>query len=115
AFWEANYARGGDSGAGSYGEMADFKAEVLNRFVLEHNLQTVLEFGCGDGNQLSLARYPSYIGLDVAKTAIDLCRYRFANDAAKSFFWYDPNYFVDRTGVFRADLVISLDVIFHLI
>src|SRR5690606_41175429 len=39
AFWEANYARGGDSGAGSYGEMADFKAEVLNRFVLEHNLQ----------------------------------------------------------------------------
>src|SRR5579864_6395854 len=69
-YWDQRYAEGGTSGSGSYGEQAAFKAEILNGFVARHGIQSVIEFGCGDGNQLSLASYPSYVGLDVSRTAI---------------------------------------------
>jgi len=75
----------------------------------------VIEFGCGDGNQLSLADYPAYIGLDVSETAIKLCIQRFVGDRTKSFFLYDPHCFSDPTGALRADVAISLDVLFHLV
>jgi SAM-dependent methyltransferase len=114
-FWEQNYARGDTSGAGSYGRAAQGKADFLNAFVSQHAVQSVVEFGCGDGNQLSLAEYPRYVGLDVSRTAIGLCRERFAADPAKSFFLYDGTCFADRGGVFAADLALSLDVIYHLV
>ena len=115
SYWEVRYERGGTSGPGSYGELALFKAEFLNALVSERGVTSVCEFGCGDGHQLSLAHYPEYVGLDVSKTAIDLCVRRFRDDASKSFFLYSPEHFVDHAGVFKADLVLSLDVIFHLV
>ena len=81
----ARYAGGDDSGVGSYGEFAAFKGEVLNDLVREQRVESVIEFGCGDGNQLSLAAYPRYLGLDVSPTAVARCRDRFAHDATKSF------------------------------
>ena len=85
-YWENNYVRGGTSGNGSYGAFAQAKAEFLNTFVRRHDIKVVIEFGCGDGNQLALAEYPRYIGLDVSRAAIALCKRRFADDLAKSFF-----------------------------
>jgi len=114
-YWENRYAHGGTSGAGSYGLLAEFKAEILNAFVQEHQILSVIEFGCGDGNQLSLAHYPAYIGLDVSKTAIRLCIERFRQDPSKSFFLYDSQCFMDRHNTFTAELALSLDVIFHLL
>jgi SAM-dependent methyltransferase len=113
-YWERNYAEGGTSGAGSYDALALGKAAFLNEFVRIHSIGSVIDFGCGDGNQLSLANYPAYIGLDVSRTAIQWCEQRFAADLAKSFFLYDGACFTDRAGVFTADLAISLDVIYHL-
>jgi cyclopropane fatty-acyl-phospholipid synthase-like methyltransferase len=115
SFWERNYARGGTSGSGSYGALAQAKAGFLNEFVHEHDLQSVIEFGCGDGHQLSLADYPRYVGLDVSRSAVILCKRRFADDPTKSFFLYDGDCFVDRASLFTADLAISLDVIYHLV
>lgn len=115
SFWERNYARGGTSGSGSYGALAQAKAGFLNEFVHQHDLQSVIEFGCGDGHQLSLADYPRYVGLDVSRSAVTLCQRRFADDPTKSFFLYDGDCFVDRAGLFTADLAISLDVIYHLV
>jgi hypothetical protein len=31
-YWEQRYARGWNSGVGSYGRLAEFKAQVLNNF-----------------------------------------------------------------------------------
>ena len=62
-YWEQRYAQGGNSGVGSCGKFAEFKAELLNRFVAQHGVHTVIEFGCGDGNQLSLARISSLHGV----------------------------------------------------
>jgi len=109
SYWEKRYSSGGSSGPGSYRHLARFKADVLNQFVAEHRIDTVIEFGCGDGNQLSLATYPPYIGFDVSATAIDMCRKRFHGDSEKTF-----KLMSDYSGE-RADLTLSLDVIFHLV
>ena len=113
-FWEQHYAEGATSGNGSYGALAEGKSRFLNELVRERAVSTIIEFGCGDGNQLSLADYPRYIGLDVSRNAIGLCQRRFADDPAKSFFLYDGACFTDRAGVFSADLALSLDVVYHL-
>ena len=112
AYWENRYHKGGNSGQGSYGELAQAKADTLNAFVQDHNIQSIMDFGCGDGNQLLLAEYPSYIGLDVSPTAIQTCDKLFADDETKQFFVYDPSTF-DETQ--KADLTLSIDVIFHLV
>src|SRR5690349_10767553 len=57
-YWESRYARGGNSGPGSYGRLAAWKAEFLNDFVRDNEVKSVVELGCGDGNQLRLMRYP---------------------------------------------------------
>jgi SAM-dependent methyltransferase len=108
-FWEKIYKRGLTSGTGSYGRLAEFKAEILNQFVAEHDVRSVIELGCGDGNQLSLAEYPEYMGFDVSPTAVSLCRERFAKDPTKSFEIYRHPIKV------RAELALSLDVIYHLL
>jgi SAM-dependent methyltransferase len=115
AYWEQAYARGGTSGPGSYGVLARGKADFLNQLVKARDIQSVIEFGCGDGNQLSLATYPRYVGLDVSRTAIGLCMQRFSGDPNKSFFLYDSSCFVDRASLFKADLAMSLDVVYHLV
>jgi protein O-GlcNAc transferase len=89
--------------------LAVFKADILNAFVAENDLQTVIEFGCGDGNQLSLVEYPSYIGVDVSQTAVDLCARKFHQDDSKSF------YLTGEAEPFTAQLSLSLDVIYHLV
>jgi hypothetical protein len=108
-YWEERYRQGGTSGPGSYGILAQYKADFLNRFVVEHAVHSVIEFGCGDGHQLSLAHYPTYTGYDVSPAALDLCRTRFAADRTKSFLPM-PAY----AGA-TADLTLSLDVIYHLL
>lgn len=109
-YWVDRYQREGwNSGAGSYGRLAAFKAEVLNDFVAKNGVETVLELGSGDGNQASLARYPAYHGFDISPDAVDLCRKRFADDPTKTFS------VVADLGETKADLALSLDVIYHLI
>lgn len=111
-YWQNRYLNGGNSGSGSYNNLAQFKAEVINKFVIDNKVNTVIEWGCGDGNQLLLAEYPHYIGLDVSNDAIKLCTGLFKNDVNKSFICIEEGDFV---FVEKADLTLSLDVIFHLI
>lgn len=112
AYWERRYARGGDSGAGSSGRLAAYKAEIVNRFVRDNNIRSVVEFGCGDGQQLRLADYPSYLGLDISMTAVGRCRALFAGDPSKKFETYDPEKF--EASDCQADMALSMEVIFHL-
>lgn len=109
AYWEKRYSAGGDSGVGSYSFFAQFKADVLNEFVATHDVHTVIEFGCGDGNQLGLAKFPTYLGFDVSSTAVEKCQELFKSDAHKSF-----RLTSEYKGE-KADLALSLDVIYHLI
>lgn len=108
-YWESRYAANETSGAGSYGELALFKAEVINSFIANEQIETVIDFGCGDGNQLKLAEYPKYLGLDVSMTVISRCKHQFSSDPSKQF------KLMDEYNGEKADLALSLDVIYHLI
>jgi len=109
AYWKQRYDDGGNSGPGSYGHLAEFKNSILNRFVGDYQVQSVIEFGCGDGNQLRNARYPHYLGFDISEKAVALCHHLFVEDATKLFRLMD-----DYAGE-TAELSLSLDVIFHLV
>lgn len=111
SYWEERYRRGGSSGAGSYGRLARFKAQVINQFVARNEVTSVVEFGCGDGAQLALARYPRYVGIDVSQHAVELCRRRFSADPTKRFYHSSEVQATGQTG----DLVMSLDVLYHLV
>lgn len=114
AYWEERYRAGGTSGVGSCGVLAQYKADVVNRFVAEHDVKTVIEFGCGDGTQLGLMNYPQYLGLDVAPSAVALCRAAFRADDTKRFLLYEPGVLRGR-GDPGADLTVCLDVLYHII
>ncbi|MBO7746128.1 hypothetical protein I8J29_18110 [Paenibacillus sp. MWE-103] len=112
-YWEDAYKGGATSGSGSFGDLAAFKAEVVNGLVARYNARRVVEFGCGDGNQLRLMRYPSYLGLDVSASAVRMCAERFASDESKSFMLYRPGLLVNR-GFLEADMTVCLDVLYHI-
>ena len=108
-YWQERYLAGGNSGEGSYGGLAKFKSEIINKFVEDNNIKTVIEYGCGDGNQLQLGKYENYLGLDVSPECVKWCKNIFSGDGSKQFKLmseYDNEF---------ADLTLSLDVIYHLI
>ena len=108
-YWIQRYNSGGNSGAGSYNKLAEFKAEIINEFIKNNNIETIIEYGCGDGNQLKLAEYPSYIGFEISPKAIKLCQDIFEHDKTKSF-----RLMTEYKGE-TAQLTLSLDVIYHLV
>jgi SAM-dependent methyltransferase len=109
-YWEDRYGSGGSSGVGSYGKFAEFKASVLNEFLERNKPDSIIEFGCGDGNQLSLLQFQGrYLGFDISESALSICRHRFRTDTSKSF--RNLQEYADEVG----DLALSLDVIFHLV
>ena len=112
-YWRKRYESGGNSGAGSYGALADFKAAALNDFVAREKIQSAIEYGSGDGNQLSLLHISEYTGLDVSARVIEVLRERYAGDLTKSFREYNPDNFI-ADGSTLADIGLSMDVILHL-
>lgn len=108
-YWIERYQCGGKSGMGSYNQLAEFKAEILNRFVSKKEIDSIIEYGCGDGNQLKLYNIPNYLGFDISPDVIAICQKLFSNDANKSFKMI--NEYSNET----ADLTLSIDVIYHLI
>lgn len=108
-YWEERYSQAGNSGAGSYGRLAKFKADVINNFINQNSINSVIEFGVGDGNQLSLFNIPSYVGYDVSQTILENISKKFNRDKTKIF------KHVDQSEGDKADLTLSLDVIYHLI
>lgn len=111
-YWENRYKTGKNSGLGSYDpEAIKFKSDYVNSLIKNNNIKTLVEFGCGDGNQLKLFKgYNHYYGTDISETVIKNCKNLFKNDNNKTF-EYDLSKIIDK----KYDLSISLDVIYHLV
>lgn len=112
-YWERRYMQGGDSGDGSYGKIARYKAKYINAIVAEHGIRSVIEWGCGDGNQLRYLNMPEYTGVDVSTAAISNLRKQYKHDKNKKFFSLGELKPLGEIGVFQ--LSMSLDVIYHLV
>ncbi len=102
-YWENRYRQGGNSGAGSYGRLAIFKANVINDVINKHEVNSLIEFGCGDGEQLKLYEVKEYTGIDISETALRMCRKKHP----------DKTFAKHATG--KYDMAMSIDVIFHLV
>ena len=109
-YWEKRYESGRNSGAGSYGRLAQFKAHFLNSFFSLNAVSSAVELGCGDGNQLSLLKIEKYTGIDVSRAAVEKCRGMFSDRP-------NFNFMTERQGmrVPLHDVALSLDVVFHLV
>ena len=66
-YWDDRYKKGGNSGDGSYNNLAIFKSQIINSFLLHttNSIESIIDYGVGDGNQLSLLNLADkkYIGL----------------------------------------------------
>jgi SAM-dependent methyltransferase len=109
SYWQQRYAEGGDSGLGSYGKFAQFKAQVLNELFADESIGSVIEFGCGDGNQVRMLKIADYLGVDVSPEAIERCRRDFDGHPGRRFI-FDHDYHGE-----RAQCSLSLDVVYHLV
>ncbi len=107
AYWDGRYRRGGNSGSGSYGRLAAFKAAFINAFMADNQVADVIDLGCGDGNLLSLLRVGAYTGVDVSDTVLHGLRRRYRD---QRFVPFDAI-----ADLPAADLALSIDVIFHLV
>jgi len=108
-YWEKRYQSGGNSGSGSYNNLAEFKSQVINDFVERNQIDSAIEFGCGDGNQLKYLTIKNYLGVDVSEKAVQICLELFRNDSTKKF------KVLSSFGNEKATLTMSLDVIYHLV
>lgn len=111
-YWRARYRAGGDSGAGSSGQLLQYKADFVNKFVDANAVKAVLDHGCGDGRLASkLDMVEQYIGYDVAHTALE----QFAKNCPKGAGPQRVDAVILKDGMeLMAQLGLSLDVIFHL-
>lgn len=101
------------SGDGSYGENAIFKSDCVNESITRYGIKTILDFGCGDGNQASMFHgYGLYVGVDIAPKAIELCREKYKGRKHCIFAHASK---MDKFVNLKIDLVLSMDVIFHLV
>ena len=117
-YWDRRYARGEDSGVGSRGESLKYKADYLNSAFKKYDIESVFDFGCGDGNLVSLLNTKLYFGIDVSVESIRACRIRFRSEngyyfECGHFFEYTPE--VIREKINPLDCVMCIDVLYHII
>jgi len=114
--WETHYSLGGTSGEGSEGRVASYKRDVINQLISDLRIESVVEFGAGDGVLCSMINYSSYVGYDVSLTTISNLRSKFAGDVHRKFAHYGGEMLnpTSSLGV-GSDLALSMEVIFHLV
>lgn len=111
AQWNRRYRRGGTSGPGSEGEAAQEKADYLYAFVDKHDVKSVIDWGVGDGEVLSRWMPKiQYTGIDVADFIVRRLQQQFYADNENMAF---ATLQAARAMQQRAELALSLDVIFH--
>jgi 2-polyprenyl-3-methyl-5-hydroxy-6-metoxy-1,4-benzoquinol methylase len=117
-FWNTRYARGSTSGAGSAGPEAQWKVEQIIRACGRRRIETVLDLGCGDGRlgRAVVDRLPgvSYLGVDQAPAALELARQVAAAGMEYAQGDLTEGAEAPESELHQADLVLCLDVLFHL-
>ena len=111
-YWNNRYLKGQNSGSGSYNHLAEFKASIINNFIKKNEIDSIIDYGVGDGNQLKLINTNNiiYTGIDINEFIISKCKQLFKNDINKTFILED-----DIINNLKAELGLSCDVIYHLI
>ena len=107
-YWIERYRHGGTSGAGSTGRLNIFKSGLLNSIIQKYEIESVIDFGCGQGAILELLEVNEYLGYDPSIEVIQSLKDKYSTDLSKAFEH-------DFKKIGRKELVISFDVIYHLV
>lgn len=115
-YWDRRYREGRTSGSGSEGDEGRYKAGYVNSLIDSHDVTSVIDWGCGDGQVLELLQvgpkyspYVAYTGIDVSPTILDRNRRLF-----REFCFATPDEASMPNREWTADLALSMDVLFHL-
>lgn len=105
-YWENRYRSGGNSGYGSYGDQLARKLAWLKNL---EGIKTISEIGCGDMNFGSnlLKIYPKakYVGSDISRGIVTQNQGRYPEHI----------FTTENSEVPPADLVLCIDVLFHVL
>ena len=111
-FWDSRYASGGTSGAGSYGAEGMWKLHQIALATVGRGITSILDLGVGDGSMCAqvAGMYPlaEYVGVDVSAEGVALAKPRVPVHVDLRV--GD----ITRDSLPSADLVLCLDVLFHL-
>lgn len=107
-YWNTRYLEGGNSGAGSTGRLNSFKAEYLESVIQKYQIQSILDFGCGQGAILDFIKIDEFLGYDISSSVVEALKDKYRFDSKKTF----TNALSELSP---KDLVLSFDVIFHLV
>jgi hypothetical protein len=102
-YWNARYLKGESSGDGSYGEILNKKLGWLGGL----EINSITDVGCGDFNfgksLLELYPWATYTGFDISDVIIERNKLK----------WPHYNFTTDG-NLPKADLVLCMDVLFHI-
>lgn len=106
--WDKRYARGDDSGYGSYGPQLVAKLTFISEMVKD--IHSIVDVGCGDFNfgRNLMGFYPgvSYLGLDISEVIINRNKLRYPR--------YNFQLMEVGDDIPAGELVLCMDVLFHL-
>ena len=107
-YWENRYKSGRDSGEGSYGKSAEYKASIINNYINKLDIKTIGDYGCGDGNQISLlSGFELYHGYDISNFIVDSNIVKFEDK-------YNMFFYKNIIDLPECDLNMTLDVLYHI-
>jgi len=100
--------RPNNSGLGSRGLLAKFKADFVNNFIKENNIETLFDFGCGDLHNSSMIEVSEYLGIDIVghkiPKEVKADSFRTAVSRFDEFVCEEP-----------ADMTLCMDVLYHIL
>jgi len=66
-YWTNRYRHHGSPGVCSQYHLAEFKADGVNSFMKKNKIDSVIDFECGDGNQLKHLSLKQYLGFNMGQ------------------------------------------------
>lgn len=100
------------SGPGSSLSINKLLLELIEKFVQENNIKSIVDCGCGDFNWMRKFDFNlinSYIGIDIVSPLIEENNSKYSNNKVK---FIKSNMITD--NILFSDLIICKDVLFHL-
>jgi ubiquinone/menaquinone biosynthesis C-methylase UbiE len=96
----------------TFDNICQLKNSLINTFILNNNITSVAELGCGDGNRSLNGNYTNhinYIGYDKNKFAINLANITISNENRKYIHWTNDTIFDKKYLTISLDIVNNID------
>jgi SAM-dependent methyltransferase len=105
-FWNKRYSENPNlgSGPGSRGNMAIDKKNFISSLIKANNLETVLDYGCGDLHSINPEQCKEYVGTDISDVILQKNSLKHSDKI-----FVKPENIPDK----KFDLVVCQDVLIH--